>query len=324
MKVMDTPRTGRIGTRVAYMSPFGVCFRALIIPRNPRTPAQSRVRAVFGGSSQGWGRTLTELQRQRWVVAAQVAPSQPSLGQFSHLSGQQLFTKINSTLGCLGQPPVDEPPAPVVFTPNPVGDLTIVNDEEGGTRLLLSVGPATEDVMLFGQAPCNKGRMKHRRVCYLGLLGPATNGQCDITAAYTARFGQPAPGKKVFIVTCQTKNGWKAQDHVASAIVPPNPPSGVAAAARGTKAQPVTVAEKREAQSAAAEDNSPLPRTMYKGSTPDAPRMHKEAKPVHPVSIHGVPLVHSLRLALVKLAKLASAGIRLGRAFRVYPAPIGS
>ena len=107
----------------------------------------------------------------------------------------------------MGQAPVNEPPALVVFAPNPTGELVAVNDEGGGVRLLLNVGPAAEDIMLFGQAPCSAGRMKHRRVCYLGLLGPATNGQCDITAPYTARFGQPSPGQKIFIVTCQMKNG---------------------------------------------------------------------------------------------------------------------
>jgi hypothetical protein len=45
--------------------------------------------------------------------------------------------------------------------------------------------------MLFGQAPCSRGRMKHRRVNYLALLGPVTNGQCDITTSYVARFGEP-------------------------------------------------------------------------------------------------------------------------------------
>ena len=64
----------------------------------------------------------------------------------------------------MGQAPVDEPPAPVVFGPNPVGDLLIVNDEGGDVRLLLNVGPATEDIMLFGQAPCSPGRLKQRRV----------------------------------------------------------------------------------------------------------------------------------------------------------------
>ena len=102
------------------------------------------------------------------------------------------------------------PPDPVVITPNPTGELFIVNDEDGGVRLLLAIGPVTEDIMLFGHAPCSAGRMKHRRVCYLSLLGPATNGQCDITAPYTARYGQPSPGQKIFIVTCQVTDGWKA------------------------------------------------------------------------------------------------------------------
>lgn len=61
--------------------------------------------------------------------------------------------------------------------------------------------------MVFGQAPCSPGRMKHRRVYYAGLLSPSQNGQSDITELYTARFGQPAPGQKVFIVTSQTRNG---------------------------------------------------------------------------------------------------------------------
>ena len=67
--------------------------------------------------------------------------------------------------------------------------------------------------------------MKHPRIYCLGLLGPATGGQCNITDLYTARFGQPIPGQKVFIVTSRTKNGWKGQKRLHSAIVPPPPPS---------------------------------------------------------------------------------------------------
>ena len=170
---------------------------------------------------------LTEPQRQRWVTAAQIAPSHPSLGQYSHLSGQQLCVKINSTLRCIGQAPVEEPPAPVVFSPNPVGKLDIVNDPEGGVRLRLNVGTLSEDIMVFGHPPCSAGWMKPRRVYYLGLLGPATNSQGDITALYTARFGLPGPGQKVFVVTCQQKSGWEAPESVTSAVVPPKSPPGM-------------------------------------------------------------------------------------------------
>jgi hypothetical protein len=221
MKVIDTPRTGRIGTQVAYMSPFGLCYRTLTVPRNPNTEAQSRVRANFGASSSGWGLRLTEAQRQRWNLSAQSAPSHPSLGHHSHLSGQRLCTKINNTLRCVGKPPADEPPAPVVFTPNPIGELSVVYDEEDHLHLLLPAGPMAEDIMVFGQAPCSAGRSKPRRVYYLGLAEAATDGQLDITAPYIARFGEPGLGRKVFIVTCQEKNGWKAEDHVTFNIVPP-------------------------------------------------------------------------------------------------------
>jgi hypothetical protein len=93
-------------------------------------------------------------------------------------------------------------------------------------KLLLNVGPVSEDIMLYGQGPCSPGRSKPRRVCYLGLLGPATNGQCDITALYAVRFGQPSPGRRVFIVTCQEKNGWQGQNSAVSALVPPGPALG--------------------------------------------------------------------------------------------------
>jgi hypothetical protein len=197
-----------------------------------------------------------------------------------------------------------------VFGPNPVGDLVIVNDEGDGVRLLLSVGPATEDIMLFGQAPCSSGRTKHRRVNYLGLLGPATNGQCDITAPYVARFGQLGPGQKVFVVTCQQKNGWKAQDHVASAIVPPRPLPGEAAGTPETQPLVVAPTETPKAQPAPPRPSSPSHSVVYKGSTPAAPGLNTGLKLVHPLSIRCAPLVHCLRVALAWLGMLGMAGIR--------------
>jgi hypothetical protein len=310
MKVIDTPRTGKISNLVAYVSPFGQCFRSLCIPHDPKTQAQRHARDIFGLSSRDWGLKLSDLQRQRWVAAALKAPSHPSLGQFSHLSGQQFCVQINSTLRCVGKAPLHEPPAPVTFGPNPVDGLAIATDEGGGIRLLLSVGPASEDIMLFGQAPCSAGRMKQRRVCYLGLLGPATNGQCDITTAYTARFGQPRPGQKVFIVTCQQKNGWKDQDSVVSAIVPPRPLPGEQPSNQETKVEVAATTGAPEPQQAPAEGNSSLPRVVYKGSTPDARGRHIGSKRVHPVSILCTPLVHGFRMALARLGALQMPGVR--------------
>ena len=175
-------------------------------------------------------------------------------------------------------------------------------------RLLLTVGAAAEDIMLFGQAPCSAGRMKGRRVCYLGLLGPAVNGQCDITAPYVARHGQPRPGQKIFIVTCQTKNGWKAQDHVTSAIVTPEPLPGQESKSQPIKSEAAAVLEVPGTQSAPAQRDSSLSSAVYKGNTPDARGLHTGLKRVHPMSILCTPLVHGLRPAIARLGALGTAG----------------
>jgi hypothetical protein len=219
MKIIATPRTGKIGTMVVYPSPFGQCAHAYNVPRQPDSAAQARARAFFGWSSRAWSLKLTDLQRDQWDALAQQVPSHPSLGQYGRLSGQRLYIKINNTLLTVGKPPVDDPPDPVVFGPNPAGSLLTVNDPEGGVRLLLTASAPSEDIMVYGQAPCSAGRRKLRWVCYLGLLGPVTNGMSDITALYAARFGKPPASQRIFIVTCQEKNGWQGQDKVLSAVV---------------------------------------------------------------------------------------------------------
>ena len=112
-----------------------------------------------------------------------------------------------------------------MFSPNPAGDLAVVNDEGGGVRLLLTRALATEDIRRFGQAPCSAGRRQPRWVCSEGLLGPAANGQCDIKPQDSARINQPSPGQ-AFVVTCQVSSGEKPQHPVARAIVPPRPLPG--------------------------------------------------------------------------------------------------
>jgi len=307
---------------VAYMSRFGTCFRTYCVPKHPNSPAQARMKAFFGFASSSFGLKITEDQRQRWVDAALSVPSHPSLSQYSHLSGQQFCVKINSTLQCVGQAPVSEPPQPVVFGPNPVGGLTITNDPQNGVRLLLAVGTASEDIMVFAQTPCSCGRMKHRRLCYIGLAGPATAGQCEITGPYIARFGQPAPGQKIFVMTNQEKNGWKGPDSVFSAIVPPPSLPAEQPNPAEPKSESAVPAAKPESQPALAKGVSSLSRTMYKGSTPGAQAKRTGLTRVHPLSIPCTPLVHGLRVAMAWLGGLGMSAPRAWRADSSYrPVP---
>jgi hypothetical protein len=219
MKVLDIPSSGKRGTVVAYLSPFGLCHRALIVPANTQTPARQHMRRAFGNFARAWGRMLTQAQRDRWNAAGPKVQSAKRL-QSGPLTGQLHFQSINSARSCVGLPPLWEPPAPVVFDRNPVGPLIITNDQSGLRLLLKLTGPVTEDIMLFAQAPCSAGRSKRCNVSYIGLLPLAVNGLCDITALYVARYGTPRPGEKLFIVTRQQKDGWEDFDQETSEIVP--------------------------------------------------------------------------------------------------------
>ena len=176
----------------------------------------------FGGIARAWSGVLSQTQRNGWNEAGPEVQSKTRLGS-GPLSGQQLFQSLNSARACIHLPPLWEVPAPVVFDTNPVGQLTFANGEEG-VRLLLSVtGPVTEDIMVFGQAPCSAGRSKRRNVAYLGLLPAPQNGMSDITEIYVARYGEPRAGEKVFIVTRQQKDGWEGDDCETNEIVPEKP-----------------------------------------------------------------------------------------------------
>src|SRR5208282_6868056 len=111
------------------------------------------------------------------------------------------------------------PPERVVFGPNPVEALTL-SRVNGRLRLRLRVsGPVTGDLMVFGQAPCSAGRKKWRHGAYLGLLPAPQAGESDITDLYVQKYGEPEPGKRVFIRTRQQKDGWEGRDHDLSQVV---------------------------------------------------------------------------------------------------------
>ena len=201
MKILDIPKSGKCGQVVAFQSRYGLCLRQLVSPRNTITPARQFMRRAFGRHSQGYSRKLGEEQRHRWILAGAQVMSDPRLGQNGPLTGQQLYTSINSVRSRVNLPETLEPPARVVFGLSAVGEL-VAEETEAGVRLRVRItGELNEDVMVFGQEPCSAGRRKRRNVAYLGLLPPPVNGWSDITHLYRARFGEPRPGTRGFIVT---------------------------------------------------------------------------------------------------------------------------
>ena len=300
MKVLSEPSSGKRGNIVAFISRYGQCQRQLVTPKNTWSPAREHMRGSFGRLSRAWSGLLTEAQRQAWCDAGPKVQSAKRLTKSGPLTGQQHFQGINSARARLGLDMLLLPPAPVVFGPNPVGNLVITNDDSGVRLFLNSSGPVTEDIMVFGQAPCSSGRRKRRNVSYLGLITASQAGLAEITALYVARFGEPATGQRIFIVTRQQKDGWEGFDHETHEIVPDKPAD----------------------QQAAATESLPFPVAMHKGCTrdaqgvsaPPAQDLLRDAKPV--VLSHKPPqapilgLLLSLCLWLDVSAQEATPGLK--------------
>jgi hypothetical protein len=219
MKILDIPQSGKRGLNVSQAGQFGQISRALAIPANPRSPSQMTTRGILTNVSARW-RALLETQRVAWMAAAKEAKSNSRLGQSGALSGFLLFTKINCTLAQFGQTQVDAPPDHPQFPALAAQNLVITNTSGViALRLTCPTDPG-ENTIVRGSAPVSQGRQTCRDFRVLGMCPAPVAGSSDITGLYTARYGVPPVGKKVYIQVNQFVDGWEDLPTSFCAIVP--------------------------------------------------------------------------------------------------------
>jgi hypothetical protein len=219
MKILDIPQSGKRGLYVSQGGRYGQISRALVIPANPRTVRQMGVRAIFTRVTARW-RSIQESQRAAWVAAASGVSSSSRLGQSGPLTGQQLFNKINCTLAQLGQDQVDVPPVRPAF-PDLAPQALVITNASGVIALKLTcpTDPG-QNTIVRASKPLSQGFEKYSSFRILGICPAPAQGSADITNLYTARFGVPAVGTKVFVSVNQFVDGWEDHAVTFAAIVP--------------------------------------------------------------------------------------------------------
>ena len=219
MKILDIPQSGKRGLNVSQDGQFGQISRATGRVANPRTPSQMTVRDNLSHVSAGW-RALEEIQRAAWMAAAKDAMSNPRLNQSGSLSGFQLFTKINCALAQFGQDQVDAPPAQAQFPTLAPQNLVIANASGAITLKLTCPTSPGENTIVRGAKPLSQGRETCNDFRVLGMCPTPAQGSADITSLYTARYGVPPVGKKVYVQVNQFVDGWESLRRSFWAIVP--------------------------------------------------------------------------------------------------------
>ena len=213
------PTSGKIGNQVYQGGRNGQVVRTRAIPINPRSSAQRQARAYLTTESRAWD-GLTDAQRLAWTNAAKEVQSKSRLGMSGTLTGNQLFVKINTSLLTIGGDAVTAPPAVPSWEALPITALTITNVSNVVAIKLTTTGAPADGSMLRGAAPCNPGIARCPDVAYLGTLDSPVSNAITITAAYTARYGVPAVGKRVFVTVNQNIDGWQDIPLQFDAVVP--------------------------------------------------------------------------------------------------------
>jgi hypothetical protein len=219
MKILDIPQSGKRGLNVSQAGQFGQISRTLAIPANPRTDAQMSVRDNLSRVAAKW-RTLTETQRAEWMAAATAVKSNSRLGQNGALSGFQLFTKINCTLLQFGQADVDTPPLRPQFPDLAPQNLVITNTAGVVALKLTCPTDPGDNTIVRGSKPVSQGVEVCKDFRILGVCPAPVTGSADITSLYTARYGVPKAGTKVYVQVNQVVDGWESLPRTYSAIVP--------------------------------------------------------------------------------------------------------
>ena len=219
MKILDIPQSGKWGNSVSVRTRYGQSRRPLVIPKDPKTPAQLRSRATLGHVAPRW-RGLTDEQRSAWTGGGRKVRSRPRLGQSGPLTGCQFYTMLNCNLASIGLQQVVLPTERPHFGANPVGQLVVTN-AGGDIDLRLPVrGIPTPYIIVLGTAPCSAGISFATHFVILGLLPAPKAGFSSIRKLYVDRFGVPPEEKRIFIRTRQQIDGWEDLPKQTTAIVP--------------------------------------------------------------------------------------------------------
>ncbi len=187
---------GKVGGHVLSKNRAGAYVRTKVTPSNPQTSFQQAVRQRLGSLSSAWG-GLTEPQRLSWNAVVDSWSTTDIFGDTVNPSGKNLFVKINTNRALVGEPNLLLAPLPAEM---PIITVSIADqtaliftvDVEGGTALQEVVIQATPNLSPGVFNATGKFRQIKQEV-------PANAGNLDITADYTAKFGAPAVGQKIFL-----------------------------------------------------------------------------------------------------------------------------
>lgn len=217
MKVLTAPQSGSQAGTTASRNRFGQYLRTRATPVNPATGAQGLVRARMAANSAAW-RSITSAQRAGWADLGLSMVRSDSLGQTYTLQGNQAYASVNNNRLLSGLAVVSD--APALTTPAVITSATITL-----TAASLSIAytptpmPAATYLAVFASPQRSAGRSYESDFRFIKLSAAAGASPLVALTEYTAKFGVPVVGNRIFFSLIAINLGFESGPFITSAVV---------------------------------------------------------------------------------------------------------
>lgn len=217
MKILDVPQSGSLAGETSSHNRYGQYKRSRTIPVNPGSVAQTNVRSRLSANAAAW-RALTSGQRAGWASLGSQMSRQDSLGQTYTLTGFQAFVSVNNNNLQAGNAVVND--APVLETPDTLTTITLTLTD-AAFSVAYTPTPLTDSdrVFIFASPQRSAGRGYEGDYRLIAVSAADAASPFNVLTAYTAKFGAPVTGNKVFVAAHRYSGGFLSQATLASAVV---------------------------------------------------------------------------------------------------------
>lgn len=217
MKILDVPRSGSYQGITSSRNRFGQYVRTRATPVNPASAFQGIVRARLAGNAAAW-RTLDPDQQAGWLSLGLLMSRTDSLGQVYNLTGFQAYCSVNNNFVAAGESTVAD--APILSTPSALETLTpTIDSTTFDVAYTPTPLPAATKAFIRASPQRNAGRAYEGDYRLIAVTAAAAASPADILAAYTARFGVPVTGNKIFTSVTTFFGGFESAPILAATIV---------------------------------------------------------------------------------------------------------
>lgn len=217
MKILDVPQSGSQAGTTSSRNRFGQYRRTRATPVNPNSTFQGVVRARMSANAAAW-RALTNAQREGWADLGLSMNRTDSLGQSYNMTGFMAYCSVNNNKVAAGDAIIAD--APALSTPATLLTMTITL-----TAASFSIAytptpmPTGTRIFAFVSPQRSAGRQFEADYRLISVSAAAAASPFVILTAYTARFGVPVVGNRVFVSLVSYFGGFQSGPILGSAVV---------------------------------------------------------------------------------------------------------